>query len=578
MLKNLYLENLAVIERAEIPFTKGLNVFTGETGAGKSVLVGGLSAALGKRVSRDMVRTGAKKGIVTAVFDELPETVTGILREMGFVEDSRDNDSASDISEISELLLTREITADGKSSARINNRPATAAALAEIGAYLCDIHGQHDSLVLSNVQMHRDLLDNFGQNLYGEQMEKYRNSFRTLQKISSELNTAVKKADEAKRRYDEYKRVVNDIAPLKIKPGEDAETDFLYSTLESGEAVKTAAEAAGRLVSNDEETGVLEMMYHADKLLEPFGEKNPRVKEVLEQIIEIEVLLETLSPDLSALSDSIDFDEEKLFRLKNRKEAIDDIKRRYGGAECSLEAALSRLQEAETACKIVTDSEEELKSLRAKKTEALKTASAQARELSALRSEAAERMSEALQAELRDLDMPDVRLTFNIVQGNLTINGMDTVEMLFSPNAGEEPRPLVKIASGGELSRVMLSVKNVTRRSGAEVMTMIFDEIDSGVSGRAAMKIGRKLSEISAGTSNAQTLAVTHLAQIAIYAENHLLIEKKTAGGRTFTTVETVENEARVREIARIQVGDNITELSLKNAEEQLRSVSCQTV
>jgi DNA repair protein RecN (Recombination protein N) len=565
MLRTLYIENLAVIERAEIPFTKGLNVFTGETGAGKSVLIGGLSAALGKRVSRDLVRTGAKKATVTAVFDDLSETVTGVLRELGFIEEA---DSELNI----ELLLTREITADGKSTARINNRPATAAALAQVGAHLCDIHGQHDSAVLTDVHMHRDLLDDFGYSDYGADLERYRQAFAKLKNANKQLNEALKAAEEANRRHDEYKRVRDDIAPHKIKPGEDAETDFLYSTLESGEAVKTAADTAGRIVSNDDETGVLELMYKADKLLAPFEDKNLRVKELLEQIYEIETLLETLSPDIGALSDSIDFDEEKLYKIRNRKEIIDDIKRRYGGAERSLSAALERLAEAESACKLVADSEEHIAKLRANKAKLLAETSKLARELSAKRQKAAERMSAALQAELRDLDMSDVRLAFNIVQGNLTVNGMDTAELLFSSNAGEELRPLAKIASGGELSRIMLALKSVSRRQSADAVTMVFDEIDSGVSGRAAAKIGRKMNEISV---DGQTIAITHLAQIAVCAANHLLIEKKTDNGRVYTTIEAVENEARVREIARIQVGDNITELSMQNAAEQLRKAHC---
>jgi DNA repair protein RecN (Recombination protein N) len=555
MLKELYIENLAVIERASIPFEAGLNVFTGETGAGKSVLIGGLNAALGKRVSKESVRTGAKKAVVTAVFDALPEGVLIELENLGVECDG-------------ELFLTREITTDGRSTARINNRPVAASSLSTLGAMLCDIHGQHDSVVLTDPAAHLKLLDTYGG--YEDKLGSYRAKFLELNNVSRALQTAVKNAEEAKANIERHRTVRDDIESLHITPGEDEEIDFLFDKLQNAETVKAAAIAAARAVSSDDEDfeGALERLYAAEREILPFIKAYPALRTVADDLANAQTLLETLFPTLSSFADSLSADEEKLHFYRTRKDDIDRIKRLYGGTERSLTTALDVCAKSVAALKLISTSDEDIKTLKAKKQTLLTEVSALARELSALRKNTAEQMSQAIAAELRELDMAYVSVSFNLTSGKLTKDGLDTAEILFSPNPGEELRPLAKIASGGELSRVMLALKSVTAGQSAEPLVMVFDEIDTGVSGRAAAKIGRKLSKLA--KAGGQAIAVTHLAQIAVCADRQLLIEKAVEGERTYTRVNVIEGEARIREIARIQVGDNITELALKNAEEQL--------
>jgi DNA repair protein RecN (Recombination protein N) len=593
MLRELFIENLAVIERATIPFCAGLNVFTGETGAGKSVLIGGLNAALGKRVSKDSVRTGAQKATVTAVFDMLPEGVIHELENMGLREprtangsntevDSAENaanptanigvDSAENAADTEEemLLLTREITADGRSSARINNRPTTAAALQTLGNMLCDIHGQHDSAALADPAAHLAMLDSYGD--YGVELENYRKSFRDLNSVSRTLSDAVKTAADVKANIERYRRIRDDIEPLHIKPGEDEEIDFLFEQLESAESVRNAAATAAQMISNDDEcqSGALERLFAAEREILPFVKTNPGLSGIADDIASAQTLLETLLPTLSHFAGEA-ADDEKLRRTRTRKEDIDRVKKMYGGADRSLQTALDMCAESVRALKLMSTADGDLAELQKHRQKLLTECSRQARELSAQRLKTAELLAEAIVTELRELDMESVTVTFAVITGKLTKNGMDTVEILFAPNPGEDPKPLSKTASGGELSRFMLALKSVTANFSADPLVMVFDEIDTGVSGRAAAKIGRKLSALAKKSPSGQAIAVTHLAQIAVCADHHLLIEKAVENGRTFTRVNPVTDGARIREIARIQVGDNITELALENAEEQLK-------
>jgi DNA repair protein RecN (Recombination protein N) len=581
MLRELYIENLAVIERAAIPFEPGLNVFTGETGAGKSVLVGGLSAALGRRVSKDLVRTGAQRATVTAVFDALPEGVFAFLREMGIADESADAPGSDNADE--SVLLTREITADGRSTARINNRPVTAAALQTLGAMLCDIHGQRDSAILTDAASHLGLLDDFGD--YDETLIHYKEKFRELGAVSRTLAERLKQSADAAANIERHRRIRDDIAPYHFKPGEDEEVDFLFEQLENTENVKAAADFASRALSNDEDSfeGALERLYAAERELLPFVKSFPVLETVLGDIVSAEQVLESVLPTLSSFTNSMGTDEDKLRKISSRKDEIDRVKKLYGGPERSLQKALDLCAESMAALELVTNGNVDIERLQKQKQALLTEVSAIARELSAKRAETAKRLSAAIEAELRELDMAQVAVSFAITPGKLTKSGMDTVELLFSPNPGEEPRPLAKIASGGELSRFMLALKSVSQIKNSEQLVMVFDEIDTGVSGRAAAKIGRKLADIArrgehpgggkAGEQvRGQAIVISHLAQIAVCAEHHLLIEKAVENGRTFTKVTPIAGEARVREIARIQVGDNITELALRNAREQLEN------
>jgi DNA repair protein RecN (Recombination protein N) len=554
MLKSLYIENLAVVKQAEITFTEGLNVFSGETGAGKSVVIGGLDAALGKRVSRDMVRTGEKKAIITAVFDNINEKAAEILSSYGFEAES-------------ELLLTREITADGKSSARINGKPAAVSVLAEVGATLCDIHGQSDNRLLTDENEHLKLLDDYAGN--AESLHAYQSLFDELKAAAKRLLSFTETVEEEKKNLSVHLELREKITKHKVKPDEDEEIDYLFEKLENAEELKSAAMSAVSALSSDEDgfKGAQKLIFEAEKAIANFSDKT--LVDISDELSNLSSELKTIITELSGYADSVTLDEDRLAEIRARKEIIDDIKKRFGGAESSLSYALKRAEESEMILRKLEDAEIETERLTDERDRLLKAVTEKARELSKKRILSAEKMATTLCQELSELDMKDVRLAFEVTQGKLTKSGMDKVSLLFSPNPGEELRPLSKIASGGELSRLMLAIKSVASMSGEDI-TMVFDEIDTGVSGRAAAKIGRKLRSIADKTSESQAIAITHLAQIAVCAKNHLLIEKNVSDDRTYTTITPVTGEARIREIARIQVGDNITELALKNAEEQL--------
>jgi DNA repair protein RecN (Recombination protein N) len=553
MLKTLFIENLAVVKQAEITFTEGLNVFSGETGAGKSVVIGGLDAALGKRVSRDMVRTGEKKAIVTAVFDDINEKTSEILSSYGFEAES-------------ELLLTREITADGKSSARINGKPAAVSMLTEVGAILCDIHGQSDNRLLTDENEHLKLLDDFAGN--AEQLKAYQSLFDELKAAAKRLLTFTETVEEEKKNLSVHFELREKITKHRVMPDEDEEIDYLFEKLENAEKLKSAAMSAVTALSSDEDgfKGALRLIYDAEKAISNFSDKT--LVNISDEISNLSSELKTIITELSGFADSVSPDEDRLSEIRARKEIIDDIKKRFGGVENSLTYALERAEESEKILRKIEDAQIETERLTDERDRLLKAVTEQARELSKKRSLSSEKMAAALTKELAELDMKDVRIEFNVTQGKLTKSGMDKVSLLFSPNPGEELRPLSKIASGGELSRLMLALKTIALNDGN--LTMVFDEIDTGVSGRAAAKIGRKLRDIADKSENSQAIAITHLAQIAVCAKNHLLIEKVTSDGRTYTNIAPVSGEKRIREIARIQVGDNITELAMKNAEEQL--------
>jgi DNA repair protein RecN (Recombination protein N) len=553
MLRTLYIENLAVVKQAEITFTEGLNVFSGETGAGKSVVIGGLDAALGKRVSRDMVRTGEKKAVITAVFDDIKEKAAELLSSYGFEIES-------------ELLLTREITADGKSSARINGKPAAVSMLTEVGAMLCDIHGQSDNRLLADENEHLKLLDDFAGN--AELIRVYQSLFDELKAAAVKLKSFTETVEEEKKNLSSHLELREKITKHKIKPAEDEEIDYLFEKLENAEELKSAAMSAVTALSSDEDgfKGALTLIYEAEKAISHFSDKTLVV--ISDELSNLSSELKTIITELSGYADSVNIDEDRLAEIRARKEIIDDIKKRFGGAENSLAYALERAEESEKILRKLEDTEIETERLTDERDKLLKAVTERARELSKKRTLSSQKMAAALCNELSELDMKDVRIEFEVTQGKLTKSGMDKATLLFSPNPGEELRPLSKIASGGELSRLMLAIKTI---AASDVnLTMVFDEIDIGVSGRAAAKIGRKLRGIADKTTESQAIAITHLAQIAVCAKNHLLIEKKTRDGRTYTEITPVSGEARTREIARIQVGDNITELALKNAEDQL--------
>ena len=552
LLSELYIENLAVIEKAEVRLGKKLNVFTGETGAGKSILIGGINAVLGQRVFKDIIRAGTDKAYVSAVFTGVSESVKCKLSELGY--------SCDD-----ELIISREICADGKSSAKINSRPANVSVLREIGNMLVNIHGQHDSQILLNPEKHIEVLDGFAQseNLLAD----YRASFKELQMTAREINKIKQEALKTSQREEYLNQIVEDIGSLNISSGEDEAVEARFKFIDNAVSLSEAINTAITCLSGDDSgSGAGEMVARACSEIEVNEEFMKELHPLSERLTQAGIEIGDISSELSRLLSSLDIDENEYAELTRRRNELNRIKRRYGPA---LDDVISVYESAQEELSGLTASDETIRRLENKKSELLLEVTKKAEALSNHRQKAAERFVNEVTSELSFLNMPDVKIVVDRKKGKLTSSGMDTIEFLISANRGETPKPLAKIASGGELSRIMLALKSVLADRDF-VPTLIFDEIDTGVSGRAAQKIGIKLREIS---QKHQVICVTHLAQIAIMADDHMLIEKNTEDSRTVTKIKSLDFNERKYEIARILGGDNITKTVLLDAEEQLNSV-----
>lgn len=552
LLSELHIENFAVIENATIRLGGLLNVFTGETGAGKSILIGGINAVLGHRVYKDIIRDGAKEAYVSAVFTDISGAAAQKLSEMGF-----DN--------CDELIISRTISTDGKSTARINSRPVSVSSLREIGDLLVNIHGQHDSRLLLDPSEHLGLLDSFAESQ--ELLSDYRNTFKKLQYTARQINQIKQNSKNNARRIEYLTGIINEIGGLEISEDEDASVDERFKLLDNAVSLSEAISAAVSAVSgNDSSGGASELVAGAYSELELNEDIMPDMKQICERLSSVEIELRDISDELSRLLGSLDIDESEYAMLTQRKNDLQRIKRRYGP---NLSDVLKLYQNSMEELSDMTASDDRLELLEKDKSSLLSLTTKKAEALSDFRKKASERFVAQISKELEFLNMPDVRFEVMIQKGKLTSSGMDSLELLISANRGEAPKPLAKIASGGELSRIMLALKTVMADKDS-VPTLIFDEIDAGVSGRAAQKIGIKLRQIS---RKRQVICVTHLAQIAIMADNHLLIEKQDKEGRASTEITPLDFESRKYEIARILGGDNITETVLKDAEEQLESV-----
>ena len=546
MLRELSIENLAVIENARASFCGGFNVFTGETGAGKSVLIGGVNAILGQRAARDVVRAGAEKAVITALFDELSDEVRKKIEELGF--------SAED-----ELVLSREIFADGKSAARINGRTATASMLREIGELLVDIHGQHDNRILMSNDNQRDILDSYAG--ISEKIEAYRERFREFSRVSRELKKLSEEEEIRSLKIERLTATIADLQPLELEKGE---AEQLEKELKSARASAKNAELLGSAygcLTAEEGNAALELLKIAEEKLAKV-EDSEIAEELRARISSAASELSDIADELFNLSDEAA--EEREARLSERVSAIKTAARKYNlGAD----ELVDYLEKCENELLELNGADDKTEELNRKKHALAEEIKKSASEISELRKNAAKQLSERIQQELAFLDMPNVRIFFELKPDKITINGMDSVELMISANLGEEPKPLNKIASGGELSRIMLAVKCVLAGNDG-VPTMIFDEIDSGISGRAAQKVGIKLRELS---GKRQVMCITHLAQIAAKADNHLVLEKNTENGRTFTQISQPDFGGRVREIARIIDGSGSAE-SIAAAEEMLNN------
>ncbi|SFB81010.1 DNA repair protein RecN [Ruminococcus albus] len=554
MLRELYIENLAVIEKASIGFTESFNAFTGETGAGKSILINGINAILGQRVTKDIVRTGADKAVISGLFTDIGATVLKQLEEMGV--DCEDG----------QISLTREIRSDGGSIARVNQRAVNVSLLRDIGDLLVNIHGQHDNQILMSPEKHIDILDGYAGS--EELISDYRRSFRELQHVAKKINDLRKEAGRKEMRIAELEDIIADIRALDITdPDEEKQIAAELEVSKNAVAISEAVYAAQMMLSGDDETeGISEMVSECSDKIDGYTDIMAELAPISERLNSAIIELDDISGELSSVLDKLDVDPKRFDWLNQRSDDLRKICKKYGP---ELSDVISTLEKSEEELEILSSSEQNVKELEAEKDRLLAEVSHKAKTLSDFRRAAAERFVSQVTGELEFLNMPSVKLVVGQETGKLTLNGMDNIEFLISANIGEEPRPIAKIASGGELSRIMLALKSVLAEKDS-IDTLIFDEIDTGVSGRAAQKIGLKLREIS---SHRQVLCVTHLAQIAVMADNHLLIEKNIVGDRTVTAVRTLAHEERKYEIARIMGGDNITELMLENADELLSAV-----
>ena len=551
MLRELHIENLAVIENATITLGPRLNVFTGETGAGKSILIGGINAVLGQRVSRDIVRSGAEKAYVSAVFDDVSEDVNAMLLSIGIEPDD-------------ELIISREISADGKGTARINSRAVSVTAIRELGNLLINIHGQHDSQVLLDPTRHLSILDSFA--MTETVLADYQLSFKELQSVAREISKLKQSEREKAQRIAYLQSIVNDIEPLNIEQGEDEAVEERFKIIDNAVEISQALRSAVMLLTGGDDTdGASGVVATAYSELSGSDDIMPAIKPLTERLSSVGIEIGDISDELSRLADSLDIDSGEYAKLSARRDELNRIKRRHGP---TLDDVLKLYESSRDELAKLSGSELELEQLQKKKDDLLATVSKKAEKLHKLREDAAKRFKNEVEEELKFLNMPDVRLEVKLDRGKLTSTGMDTAEFLISANRGEEPKAVAKIASGGELSRIMLALKSVLADRD-DIPTLIFDEIDAGVSGRAAQKIGVKLREIS---RRRQVICVTHLAQIAIVGDDHILIEKTSGTDRTVTEIKPLDFEGRKLEIARILGGDNITETVLKDAEEQLKS------
>ena len=551
MLSELYIENLAVIEKATIDFSDKLNVFTGETGAGKSILINGINAILGQRVTKDIVRTGTDKAVISALFTDIGDNVLQVLDELGI--------SAED----GQLFLTREIRSDGGSVARVNSRAVNVSVLKAIGETLVTIHGQHDNQILMAPERHIEILDSYAES--EALIEDYHSSFRELQSIAKKINKIKTEQSKKEFRMAELADIVEEINTLNIHEGEDKEIEAELNISKNAVAISEALYMAKQLLSGDDDTdGAVEMTQRASKSVEGYTDIMTEISPIYDRLSSAAIEMEDISEEIGSLLDSLDIDPKRYDYLNQRSDELRRIMKKYGP---ELDDVLTTLENSQNELDELGGAEQSLDELNKEKERLLAEVSKKAKALSDHRKKAGERFVSQVTEELEFLNMPKVKLVVQQKTGKLTINGMDSIEFLISANLGEEPKPIAKIASGGELSRIMLALKNVIAEKDS-IGTLIFDEIDTGVSGRAAQKIGIKLKQIS---RLRQVLCVTHLAQMAVMADNHLLIEKNIQGDRTVTTVRTLDHEQRKYEIARIMGGENITELMLENAEQYLK-------
>ena len=555
MLTSLQIENVAVIQKAEVHFEKGLNVLTGETGAGKSILIDSINAILGSRTSRDLVRTGASKAVIRAAFDGIPAAVQDRLEQAGY--------ERSDA-----LLLTREISAEGKSSCRINGMPANASVLREICGGLININGQHDSVGLLNPANHQELLDAYAQN--EKAYQDYRTVYRELVRVKRAMDALITDEDEKQRKIELLSYQADEIDAAALTPGEEETLTARRKVLANASAIRERiAQAYGALSGGDESLGGVDLLGEASNAVDAAAQLDESLAGPAGQLMDLYYMAKDLSAELVGRLENYESNDEALDEIEQRLDLIYKLKRKYGG---TVEDILAFGEKARAELERIQSSQEEQEQLQAEKLRLYHLARERAEVLTQTRLKAFEELNRRISDTLDFLNMPGVRMSLHHTRGPLAGHGQDTIEFFISTNPGEAHKPLAKIASGGELSRITLAVKNALADRDA-VPTVIYDEIDSGVSGKAAGKIGAVLRQSAASH---QILCITHTAQIAALADCHLMIQKNVTGGRTYTEVYPLDQEGRVDALAHLISGDRVTELALANAREMLGLAAAQ--
>ena len=549
MLSSLQIENVAVIQKANVHFEKGLNVLTGETGAGKSILIDSINAILGNRTSKDLVRTGAPKAVIRAAFEDVPTAVLDKLEKAGY--------ERSDA-----LLLSREITAEGKSSCRINGMPATAAVLRDLCGGLININGQHDSVGLLNPVHHEEILDAYAQN--GAVYQDYYAVYRELVGVKKALDAMITDENEKQRRIELLRYQVQEIDDADLKVGEEQALESRRKVLANASTIRDRiAQAYALLSGGDDSSGAVDFLGEASNAIDTAAQLDGGLSASAGQLLDLYYTAKDVAADLIGRLDEYDTNDAELDVVEQRIDRIYKLKRKYGD---TVEDILAFGDKARQELEMIQSSQERAEHLQAEKHRLYTLAREKAELLTQTRLKAFEELNKRISGTLDFLNMPGVRMTLRHARGPLASHGQDSVEFYISTNPGEDPKPLAKIASGGELSRITLAIKNAMADKDA-VPTVIYDEIDSGVSGKAASRIGEVLRQSTGGH---QILCITHTAQIAALADCHLLIQKNITNDRTYTEIHPLDASGRVDALAHLISGDHVTELSRANAREML--------
>lgn len=549
MLSSLQIENVAVIQKANVHFEKGLNVLTGETGAGKSILIDSINAILGNRTSKDLVRTGAAKAVIRAAFEDVPPAVLDSLEKAGYERSEA-------------LLLSREITAEGKSTCRINGMPATAAVLRELCGGLININGQHDSVGLLNPARHEGILDAYAQN--SAEYQAYYAIYRELVSVKKALDAMITDESEKQRRIDLLSYQVQEIDDAGLTAGEEQTLESRRKVLANASTIRDRiAQCYALLSGGDEAPGAVDLLGEASNAVDAAAQLDGELSAGAGQLLDLYYTAKDVAADLIGRLDAYDTNDAELDEIEQRIDLIYKLRRKYGD---TVEDILAFGERARKELEMIQSSQERGEHLQKEQRRLYTLAREKAEALTQTRLKAFDELNKRISGTLDFLNMPGVRMTLRHSRGPLASHGQDSVEFYISTNPGEAPKPLAKIASGGELSRITLAIKNAMADKDA-VPTVIYDEIDSGVSGKAASRIGEVLRQSAEGH---QILCITHTAQIAALADCHLLIQKNITNERTYTEIHPLDENGRVEALARLISGDHVTELSLANAREML--------